>query len=141
MVEETIMWKCPKCGREFDCEPSHHFCDSGAVTILQYISGQSTEIQPRLHEVYTTIKSVLPNAKEKISYRMPTFWNGRNLIHFAAFANWIGLFPGGEATTVFADKLKGYRTTKGGIRLLHSKPLPFELITEIAVWCGEYNKK
>jgi uncharacterized protein YdhG (YjbR/CyaY superfamily) len=132
-------WICPKCGREFDCEPPHHFCDGGAMTIGEYIAVQAENIQPRLREVYAALQTALPTAKEKISYRMPTFWQGRNLIHFAAFAKWIGLFPGGEATTVFADKLVNYHTTKGGIRFLHKEPLPIDLITEIARWCGENN--
>jgi uncharacterized protein YdhG (YjbR/CyaY superfamily) len=135
------MWQCPKCGRQFEYEPPHHFCDSGATTIAAYIEAQAEEIQPRLLDVYHAIKVAIPDAKEKISYRMPTFWQKRNLIHFAAFAKWIGLFPGGEATGVFADKLNGYHTTKGGIRLFHEKPLPLELITEIAEWCGRNNAK
>jgi uncharacterized protein YdhG (YjbR/CyaY superfamily) len=112
---------------------------SGATLIDEYISGQSEVIQPRLRAVYHAIKTALPDAEEKISYRMPTFWSGRNLIHFAVFEKWIGLFPGGEATTVFRDKLKDFHTTKGGIRLPHDKPLPLDLITEIAVWCGKNN--
>jgi uncharacterized protein YdhG (YjbR/CyaY superfamily) len=72
---------------------------------------------------------------------MPAFWKGRNLIHFAAFKKHIGLYPGGEATTVFAGKLTGCKTSKGGIQLPHNKPLPLDLITEIAVWCGEHNAK
>jgi uncharacterized protein YdhG (YjbR/CyaY superfamily) len=135
------MWKCPKCQRAFDTEPPHHFCDSGAATIEEYIRGQAEEAQPRLREVYAVLKAALPDALEKISYRMPTFWQGRNLIHFAAFARWIGLFPGGTATTVFAGRLTGYHTTKGGIRLPYHKPLPVDLITDIAVWCGEHNAK
>ncbi|MDR0840861.1 MAG: DUF1801 domain-containing protein [Christensenellaceae bacterium] len=135
------MWKCPRCNRAFDYEPPHHFCDSGAVTIGDYIAGQALDVQPRLWEVYRAMKAALPHTKEKISYRMPTFWEGRNLIHFAAFAKWIGLFPGGEATAVFADRLEGFHTSKGGIRLLHRQPLPLGLITEIALWCGEHNAK
>jgi hypothetical protein len=42
------MWKYPKCNREFDNEPPHHFCDNGAVTIDKYIAGQAENIQPRL---------------------------------------------------------------------------------------------
>jgi len=135
------MWTCPKCGRAFDREPAHHFCDGGAATIEAYINGQRAEAQPRLREVYAALKAALPDAVEKISYRMPTFWQGRNLIHFAAFAKWIGLFPGGRATTAFAEKLSGYSTSKGGIRLPYDKPLPVDLITEIARWCGEHNGK
>jgi uncharacterized protein YdhG (YjbR/CyaY superfamily) len=133
------MWTCPKCNRQFNNQPPHHFCDSGAKTIGEYITAQVEDIQPRLWQIHEAIKKVLPDAQEKISYRMPTFWQGRSIIHFAAFAKWIGLFPGGEATTVFADKLTGYHTTKGGIRLMNKEPLPLDLITEIAQWCGEHN--
>ncbi|MDR0883455.1 MAG: GNAT family N-acetyltransferase [Oscillospiraceae bacterium] len=135
------MWTCPKCHRVFDYEPPHHFCDSGAETIDQYIAAQAQTLQPRLWAVYRALKTALPDATEKISYRMPTFWQGRNLIHFAAFAHWIGLFPGGEATAVFADKLANFHTTKGGIRLLHKEPLPLALISEIAQWCWAHNAK
>jgi uncharacterized protein YdhG (YjbR/CyaY superfamily) len=135
------MWACPKCHREFDAEPRHHFCDNGATTITEYIDGQAAEIQPRLREIHTVLKAALPDAEERISYRMPAFWRGRNLIYFAAFAKWAGLFPGGEATTVFADKLTDYTTTKGGIRLPYSQPLPADLITEIALWCHAHYAK
>lgn len=107
--------------------------------IGDYIATQAEDIQSRLREVYVTIKNVLPDAQEKISWQMPTFWKGRNIIHFAAFKHHIGLYPGGQATTVFADKLKDYKTSKGAIQLSNNKPLPLELIAEIASWCGEHN--
>ncbi|MDR0820904.1 MAG: DUF1801 domain-containing protein [Oscillospiraceae bacterium] len=130
------MWKCPNCGREFEIVEQHHFCTEPPKTIDEYIAAQTEDIQPRLREVYAVIKAALPNTTEKISYQMPTFWNGRNLIHFAAFKKHIGLYPGGEATAVFAEKLTDYKTSKGGIRLPNNKPLPLELIAEIAQWCG-----
>ena len=66
---------------------------------------------------------------------MPTFWKGRNLIHFAAFKKHIGLYPGEEATAAFAEKLSGFAVSKGAIRLPHDRELPEELIREIAQWC------
>ena len=74
-------------------------------------------------------------AKEKISWSMPTYWKGVNIIHFAASKKHLGLYPGGEATNVFADKLKDYDVSKGTIRFPYNKPLPKELIAEIAAWC------
>ena len=72
---------------------------------------------------------------------MPTFWKGRNIIHFAAARNHIGIYPGGEATAVFAKKLTGYKTSKGTIQIRHDQELPLELIAEIATWCyGRYAK-
>jgi uncharacterized protein YdhG (YjbR/CyaY superfamily) len=46
-----------------------------------YIAAQPEGIRPRLNELYAAIKAVLPDAAEKIAYQMPTFWQGRNLIH------------------------------------------------------------
>ena len=73
--------------------------------------------------------------------KMPTYWKGRNIIHFAAIKNHIGLYPGGEAPVVFAEKLKDYKTSKGTIQFPLNKEIPLELIAEIAVWCyGRYAK-
>lgn len=109
--------------------------------IDEYIAAQDEAIQPRLNAIRDTIRAALPDAVEKISYQMPTYWKGRNIIHFAAFKNHIGLYPGGEAPVVFAEKLKDYKTSKGTIQFPLNKEIPLELIAEIAVWCyGRYAK-
>ena len=93
------------------------------------------------NEVRQIIRSAIPEAQEKISWSMPTYWKGQNLIHFAASKKHLGLYPGAEATTVFAEKLANYDVSKGTIRLPYTKPLPKDLIAEIAVWCyGQYAK-
>lgn len=109
--------------------------------IDEYIQAQTTAIQERLCIVRNAIATAIPEAEERISYQMPTFWKGRNIIHFAAFKNHIGIYPGGEATAVFAEKLKDYKTSKGTIQIPNNKELPLELIKEIAQWSYERNKK
>jgi uncharacterized protein YdhG (YjbR/CyaY superfamily) len=42
---------------------------------------------------------------------------------------------------VFADQLTDYKASKGAIQLPYSKPLPLELIGEIAAWCWANNQK
>ena len=107
--------------------------------IDEYIAAQDEAIQPRLNNIRETIRAAIPDATEKISYQMPTYWKGRNIIHFAAFKNHIGLYPGGEAPVVFAERLKGYKTSKGTIQFPLDEDLPLELIAEIAAWCyGRY---
>jgi len=110
-----------------------HYC-SKIETIDQYISEQSEEVQPILNKIRDIIRAAAPEATEKMSWQMPTFRQGENLIHFAAFKKHISIFPGGEATTVFADKLTGYKTAKGTIQLPLSKPVPYDLIEEITHW-------
>ena len=134
------MWKCPNCGRSFSREGQHHFCGK-IETVDQYIEAQEEAVQPRLNEVRQLLRTALPDAQEKISWSMPTLWKGRNIIHFAASKKHLGLYPGGEATTVFADQLAGYDVSKGTIRLPYDRPLPKDLIADIARWCyAQYAK-
>lgn len=110
-------------------------------SIDEYIQKQDEAVQPRLNAIRDTISAAIPEATEKISYQMPTYWKGRNIIHFAAFKNHIGLYPGGEATAVFADRLTEYKTSKGTIQIRHDQELPLDLVVEIARWAYERNKK
>ena len=111
------------------------------MTIQEYISGQDEAIQPRLIEVYNTIRAAIPEAEERISWGMPTFWKGRNIIHFAAAKKHIGIYPGPDAIVEFADQLAEYKTSKGAIQFPNNKPLPLELLASIARWCYEKNRK
>ena len=124
------MWRCPKCNRTFRAEDQSHFCGK-VETIDQYIAEQAVEIQPTLQKIRDTIHTAAPEASEKISYQMPTFWQGKNLIHFAAFKNHISIFPGGEVTAIFADRLTEFKTAKGTIQIPLTKPIPYDLIAEI----------
>ncbi|MFA7637069.1 MAG: DUF1801 domain-containing protein [Monoglobales bacterium] len=127
------MWKCPKCGREFENTRQQHFCEK-QNSIDEYIAAQPEVVRPLLHKIRETIRAAAPDAVEKISWTMPTFWQGQNLIHFAAFKKHIGIYAGGEATTEFAERLAGYKTSKGTIQLPLDKPIDYELITDIVRW-------
>ena len=132
-------WICPKCGREFSRQDQDHYCVK-PQNIDEFIAAQDETVQPRLSEVREILHAAIPDAEERISWSMPTYWKGRNIIHFAASKKHLGLYPGGEATTVFADELKGFDVSKGTIRLPWNKELPTELIQRIARWCyGEYS--
>lgn len=135
-----MKWKCPKCGREFAKQDQQHFCVK-PKTVDEYIELQAENVQPKLREIRAILQASIPEAEECISWSMPTYRKGRNIIHFAASKKHIGLYPGGEATTVFADELSGYNVSKGTIRLPYDKDLPVDLITRIAMWCYEEYKK
>lgn len=127
------MWQCPKCSRNFVNTGQNHFCRK-LETIDDYISEQSEQVQPILQKIREVINAAAPEASEKISWSMPTFWQNGNLIHFAAFKNHIGIYPGGEAVKAFADSLTEYKTAKGTIQLPLNKPIPYDLIAEITSW-------
>lgn len=132
-----MTWKCPKCGREFGKKDQSHYCEK-PVTMDDYIRQQKEEVQPKLNEIRTIIQTAIPEAEERISWSMPTYWKGKNIIHFAASKNQLGLYPGDEATEEFSEELKEYATSKGTIRFLYTKPLPVDLIRRIARWCLEH---
>lgn len=134
------MWQCPKCGRTFKHTNQDHYCGEAPKTIQEYIERQKEQAQPYLQQIRETIGTAIPDAVEKISWSMPTYWKKRNLIQFAAFQHHIGLYPGPEAVVAFADRLKEYKTSKGAIQLPYDKPLPLSLISEIAVWCQKENE-
>ena len=69
------MWKCPKCGRSFSREGQGHYCGK-IETIDQYIEEQDENVRAYLNEVRRIIRSAIPEAQEKISWSMPTYWKG-----------------------------------------------------------------
>lgn len=133
------MWKCPKCGRTFKNENQSHFCGKAPETIDEYILAQDEDIRSQLQSVREVLRDSLPESVEKISWSMPTYWKGHNIIHFAANKRHIGLYPGPKAVECFAEKLNqaGCRYRKGSIQIPYSDNLPLDLIAEIAGWCGK----
>ncbi len=124
------MWKCPKCGREFKNTRQDHYY--GAVSNIDaYIANQPEAVQPLLHKIRAVIREAAPDAVEKISWQMPTFWQGENLIHFAAFKKHVGIYPGDLSLAPFAEKLAVYKHTKGAIQFPLDQPIDYAFIAEI----------
>ena len=109
------------------------------ATVDEYIASFPEAEQKCLNAIRGTIRDAIPDAKEMLSWGMPTYWKNHNLIHFAAQKKHIGLYPGEEAAAVFAEKLQEYECSKGTIRIPYSDELPLALIAEIARWCREHN--
>jgi uncharacterized protein YdhG (YjbR/CyaY superfamily) len=100
-------------------------------TIDEYIAQFSLEIQEILNTLRKVIKESAPNATEKISYQIPTFFLHKNLVHFAACKNHIGFYPTPSGIEAFKEELSGYKGSKGSIQFPLNKPMPYELISKI----------
>ncbi len=74
-------------------------------TIDEYIKTFPADIQKILEQVRETIKEAAPDAEEIINYQIPTFKLNGNLVHFAAFKNHIGFYPGSKAIEDFQKDL------------------------------------
>jgi uncharacterized protein YdhG (YjbR/CyaY superfamily) len=110
-------------------------------SIDEYIKTFPKDIQKRLEEIRAVIRDQAPEATEKISYQMPTFYLNGNLIHFAAFAKHIGLYPTPSGTEKFKKELAKYKSGKGSVQLPLDEPLPIELIKNIVKFRREENLK
>lgn len=106
-----------------------------------YIANHSKEVQVLLKKIRAIIKKSAPKATEAIKYGIPTFVLNGNLVHFGAFKNHVGFFPGSSGVRSFQKELTDYKTSKGTIQFPLNKPLPVALIQKIVVFRVKENQK
>jgi uncharacterized protein YdhG (YjbR/CyaY superfamily) len=102
-------------------------------TIDEYLAGVNADQRIALEKLRKTIRAVVPNAEECISYGIPAFrLNGRALVFFGAWANHCSFYPGSSRTLLeFRSNLKGFQITKGTIRFSPDNPLPIVLVKKL----------
>jgi len=100
-------------------------------TIDEYIAGFSAQVREILEKVRLTIRKAAPDAKEKISYQIPTFTLEGNLVHFGAFKTHVGFYPTSTGIERFKRELFAYESSKGSVRFPLNQPIPFNLISQI----------
>lgn len=112
-------------------------------TFKDYMMRYSPEIQQRLEEIQQAIKTVVPEAKERISYNMPSFMFHGNLLYYGAFKNHIGFYPASKTVfEKFKDELKNYKQSgKGTVQFPYNEPLPIHLIKKIAKFRANENTR
>jgi uncharacterized protein YdhG (YjbR/CyaY superfamily) len=101
------------------------------ATIDEYIAGFPSDVQAILQQIRETIHEAAPEATEKISYAMPTFYLHGNLVHFAAFKSHIGFYPVPSGIEKFKKELSKYKGAKGSVQFPLDEPMPLDLIRRI----------
>ncbi len=109
------------------------------TSIDEYITQFSPEIQARLNEIRAVIRAAAPQASEKISYQMPTFYLKGNLVHFAVHKTHLGFYPAPSGIEQFKDELSAYEYSKGAIRFPLDRPIPLDLVRRITAFRAEEN--
>lgn len=104
------------------------------ANIDDYIASFPQEVQVILEKLRQTIRQAAPDATEKISYQMPTFYLNGNLVHFAAYKNHIGFYPAPSGIVAFQDELTKYKTSKGAIQFPINEALPLALVKKIVAF-------
>lgn len=99
-------------------------------------------MQERLEAIRQVIREAAPQATEKISYQMPTFYLNGNLVHFAAFKSHIGFYPAPTGVEAFKEEISKYKWSKGAVQFPLDQPVPYDLIRRMTEYrVGENLKK
>jgi uncharacterized protein YdhG (YjbR/CyaY superfamily) len=99
-------------------------------TVDEYITGFPAEVAQVLSLIRATVRSVAPDALEKMSYGMPTLCLKKDILHFGAFKDHIGIYPPVRDPDL-ADRIGRYRGEKGNLRFPLDQPIPYDLIADI----------
>ena len=110
-------------------------------TIDEYIASFPGDVQEILQKIRMTIHEAAPDATEKISYQMPTFYLHGNLVHFAAFKEHIGFYPVPTGIKKFEKELSVYKQGKGSVQFPLDQPMPYDLIRKIVEFRVKENLK
>lgn len=110
-------------------------------SIDEYISIFPVKTQVILEKIRETIKELVPDAEETISYQIPLLKsNGSYLIYFAGWKNHVSLYPVPRGNDSLKKELSKYKGGKGTVQFPFDKPLPISLIKKIVKYRIKENK-
>lgn len=111
-------------------------------SIDEYIAACPPESQDYLRQIRKLIRSLVPDAKERVSYQIAAFErNGRNIIHFAGWKKHVSLYPVPAGSEAFERQIAKYVDGKGTVKFSLDEPLPIKVIERIIKLHLEANKK
>jgi uncharacterized protein YdhG (YjbR/CyaY superfamily) len=103
-----------------------------ATTVEEYLSRQPKEVRAAFERIRRTVKNVAPDATERISYGMPTFFVEKALLGYAAHTDHCSIFPwSGLTLRAFRNELNGFSTSAGTVRFTTDHQIPATLLKQI----------
>jgi len=101
--------------------------------IDEYLAHVSPRSRTLLQRLRRTIRSLVPEVEECISYRMPAFrYQGRVVAGFAATSNGCSYYPfSGTTLATLAADIEAYSHTKSALHFGADKPLPTSLVRKL----------
>ena len=103
------------------------------ASIDAYLAGVSPDRRAALEKLRRTIRAVLPDAEECISYSMPAFrYRGHVVAGFLATSKGCSYFPfSGTTLATLAADVKMYSQTKSALHFDPERPLPATLVRKL----------
>lgn len=111
-------------------------------TVDEYLSTVPTDQRKALKQIRSTVKKLVPDAEEKISYNMPMFYLNGMFVAYAAFKNHCSFFPcSGSTLKNFAKELSSFKTSAGTIQFTVDHPISVSLLKKIIAARAAEKKK
>jgi len=104
---------------------------AGASSIDEYVAQAPSATRPILQKIRAIVREEAPGAEERISYRMPAFFDGGAIVYFAPFKHHVGVFPPVKGDAALEKALAKYRGEKGNLRFPLDEPMPYPLIRRV----------
>lgn len=102
------------------------------ATIDEYIDAFPKATQQVLQKIRQTIRKVIPNGDEVISYAIPAFkFGGKNVVYFSGWKEHVSLYPIPAGDQAFQKAISPYKAGRGTIRFGLDKPIPYDLVEKI----------
>ena len=103
------------------------------ATVDEYIASYPEEVRTILEEVRRTIRGVVPDCGETISYQIPTVTvDGQRLVYFAAWKHHLSVYPVPAGDDALDRELAPHLAAKGTLKFPYDKPIPYPLIKRVA---------
>ena len=110
------------------------------ANVDEYIAQFPPDVRKKLGSMRAAIKEAAPGATEKISYRMPAYWQDGDLVFFAAFKSHIGFYPLPDALGDFSERIAPYAQGKGSVQFPLGEEPPLALVKDIVRYRLAANK-
>lgn len=105
---------------------------NNSLGVDQYLQNLPEDQKEALEKLRQTIKTLVPDVQEYLSYKMPAYYYQGMLCGFAAFKKHCSYFPWDSKTVEqFKDELKDFKTSAGTIQFTPEKPIPDDLLQKI----------
>lgn len=106
-----------------------------STSIDAYIATLAEDRRAPMEQLRRAVKVAAPEATETIAYKMPAFRSHGDqfLVSFDAYKRHYSLFPASQAVVdALGDRIRPYLAGQGTIRFPADRPIPIDLVTEIA---------
>jgi uncharacterized protein YdhG (YjbR/CyaY superfamily) len=101
--------------------------------VTEYVASLADPHRAAVARVYDRARRVVPDATEGRSYGMPALrYRGSPLVSVQVTKQHIGLYPfSPQVLEALADRLVGFRVTKGSVAFQPDAPLPDDVVDDL----------